>query len=69
MTNIVVPFGVHETLQSVSLGEPFDEPHAMLENAMLQIACHADIKCPVGSVRHDVNPTAGHSRLLAPPSR
>jgi hypothetical protein len=63
--DVIVPFGIDEEIETVSLGESVNLTPPVLVDPADQIAGDADIERTVSLVGHDVNPAALHRR---PPS-
>jgi hypothetical protein len=61
----LVEFHVDESLQGVSLSEAGYAAFAMFMSAPSDVGRYASVKNAVGAVRHDVNPAAGHLRIIA----
>jgi hypothetical protein len=56
---------VDESLQGVSLSEAGYAAFVMFMSAPSDVGRYASVENAVGAVRHDVNPAAGHLRILA----
>jgi hypothetical protein len=46
LANVFMPFKINQPVQTVPLGEPFDQPFPMFINAPDQVSGHAEIQEP-----------------------
>jgi hypothetical protein len=58
--DVFVELHPDEPLQTITTGEPFDEPLVMLIGAPRDIRRHAGIERSVWTVRHYLDPAAAH---------
>src|SRR5690242_19070256 len=67
--NVVVALSPNQTFKAVLLGETIRYTFSMLPNTTSEIAGNPDIKGPVWSVGHDVDPSALHRAILRMPEQ
>lgn len=58
-THVFVAFGIDKPVQAVLLREAVDKASPVFPNTAREVVCHADVQRAVGSVCHDVHPSAG----------
>jgi hypothetical protein len=61
---ILVTLEIDESLQRVSLGEPFYDALAMFSHTAYKVACDTHVKCPVRAIGEDVEITS-HMPMIA----
>ena len=61
----LVEFHIDESLQAVSLGEAGHETFPVFIGAPTDVGRDAGVENAVGAVGHDVDPAAGHWRIIA----
>jgi hypothetical protein len=64
VADVIEPFEIDQSLQSISPGEAFDEFRAMFKDAADKIACHPYIKDAVGSICQNINVATRHAEIL-----
>ena len=64
VTDVVEPFEVNQSLQSIPFGEAFDESRAMFEDAADKIVCHPHIEDAIRTIGENINVTACHAESL-----
>ncbi len=64
VSDIVEPLKIDQSLQTVALGEAFDESRAMLEDTAHKIVGHADIQNAVWAIGQNVNIASCHTDRL-----
>jgi hypothetical protein len=64
ITDVVEPFEIDQSFQSVSFGEAPDESRTMLEYAADKVACHANVQNAIGTIGQNINVSTCHVESL-----
>jgi hypothetical protein len=64
VTDVVEPFEIDQSLQSIPLSEAFDESRAMLKYPTDQIIRHPDVQNAVRAIGQNINVSTSHAEIL-----
>ena len=64
ITDVLEPFEIDQSVQSIPFGEAIDKSRTMLEHAADKIACRANIQDTVGTIGQNVNVTTCDTDIL-----
>jgi hypothetical protein len=64
IADVVEPFEIDQSLQSIPLGEAVDESRAMLKHPRDQIVRHPDVQNAIRTIGQNINVSTCHVEIL-----
>jgi hypothetical protein len=64
VADIIEPFEIDQSLQSIPLGEPIDKSRAMLKHPTDKIVRYSDVQNAVRTIGQNVNVATCHAEIL-----
>jgi len=64
VADVFESFEIDQSLQSVPLGEAFDESRAMFEHSTNKIVCHPNVKDAIRTIGQNIDVSTCHAEIL-----
>jgi hypothetical protein len=62
--DVIEPFEIYQSFQTIPLGKAIDESRTMLEHTAHKIICHANVQDAAGTVGQNVDVSTCHTDIL-----